>query len=426
MLSDPFVFISHTGYITFFFEIFVLQFLFMRKVERRSYFALRLVAGIACSVAFVWLPPLSIGVVSTAFFVVLIYAILMALLCFKANVLNCVFYGLTAWAVQHSAWSIYLMFCLTCKMSAALTIVVYFLTYAVVYTAAFFAFSFGREESVITREKLNAVLVSVIILFITTILYDLATYNDKYTVYYLLYAFIACLLVLFVQFGITSREQLRRKAARLENEKVMLEGMLYRQNKQQKLTNETVEIINRKCHDLKHQISLLRDARNKDGDRYLDEMEKAVMVYGDIAKTGNYALDITLTEKCLLCEEHGIKFTYMVDGESLDMMRPVVVSSLFGNILDNAIESADCEEEGKRIIRLNVAVAQGHLRIHCENYCSAPVRFSDGLPVSDRAESGYHGFGTKSIRFIVEQYGGNVVMGQEDDMFNVNIILPVK
>lgn len=157
----------------------------------------------------------------------------------------------------------------------------------------------------------------------------------------------------------------------------------------------------------------------------MSEIERAVLIYDDIAKTGNYALDITLMEKCLLCEEYHIRFTYIVNGEKLGVMEAVDVSSLFGNILDNAIENSLKENENHRIIRLNVAVWQGFLRIHCENYCSRQVEFKDGLPVSERRESGYHGFGAKSIRYIAAKYGGNLAMSLEDNVFSVNIIIPL-
>lgn len=423
-LSDPFEIIRHTGYFTFFAEIIIIQLLFMRKFPRRRYFILRLLSGLALSAALIVLPRFYIGVVNLAYYVVQIYAIAVGLFCFKANLLNGVFYGLTAWAAQHVAWSVYLIICMTLEMSTALTAVAYVLSYLLVYSSLFFLFSFRRADYEIAREKRNAVLISAIVLFITTILYDFAEYYDRTTVWYSMYAVISCLLVLCVQFGISSKEELMRQREQLEVEKTVLESLLYRQTRQQKLTGETVEIINRKCHDLKHQIGLLRSMRQSDSEKYLDEIEKAVMIYGNIAKTGNNALDITLTEKCLLCEEHNIKFTYIVDGESLNMMRAVDVSTLFGNMLDNAIECEDGEKEERRIVRLNVSAVNGYLRVHCENYCSHPVTFEDGLPVSDRRDTGYHGFGSKSIRYIVEKYCGTVVMDHDGELFNINILLP--
>lgn len=425
MLSNPFVFIRYIGFFSFFSELAIIQFLFMRKFARRSFFWIRLLIGTAVGVVFVFMPSLSAGPVGFAYFVVLAYVVGFAAFCFKANVFNCIFYGLAAWAVQHMAWSFYLIACMLFKMDTAVTVTVYISIYAATYTATFFAFSFGRNDHVIHRERLMAGVISAVVLFVTTVLYDFSVAQDGNSVWTSLYAAILSLTILFVQFGILSKDFLRRKSEQLELDKATLEKLLYSRNKQQMLTNETVEIINRKCHDLKHQISLLRSEHGARKDAFLDEIEKAVMVYGDIAKTGNNALDITLTEKCLLCGERGIKFTYIVDGESLDALDPVDVSALFGNILDNAIESVAREPDDRKIIRLNVSVVHGYLRIHCENYCGHEVVFADGLPAPDAQKGEYHGFGTRSIRYIAEKYDGNVVMERKDELFNVNIIIPI-
>lgn len=55
---------------------------------------------------------------------------------------------------------------------------------------------------------------------------------------------------------------------------------------------------------------------------------------------------VIYTEKSLLCERHKIRFTYMIDGEQLDFMDPVDIASLFGNALDNAIESVLRTDDG--------------------------------------------------------------------------------
>lgn len=425
MLSNPYVILKYTGYMSFFLEIFIIQMLFMRKFPHRKHFVLRLLGSIALSAGLIFIPAINIGIINITFLIVLAYSILVSIICFRIDLLNACFFGLTAWAAQHFAWSIILIVCMSVKMSVAWTLVAYVGVYTLSYAAIFFTCSFRRGEYMICREKLVTVAVFALILLITIFIYDFASYYDRNTVWYSVYAAVSCILVLFTQFGISAREGLLSQRERLETEKETLESLLFRQAKQRKLTDETIEIINRKCHDLKHQIALLRRMSHEESEKTLSEIERAVLIYDDIAKTGNYALDITLMEKCLLCEEYHIRFTYIVNGEKLGVMEAVDVSSLFGNILDNAIENSLKENENHRIIRLNVAVWQGFLRIHCENYCSRQVEFKDGLPVSERRESGYHGFGAKSIRYIAAKYGGNLAMSLEDNVFSVNIIIPL-
>ena len=79
-------------------------------------------------------------------------------------------------------------------------------------------------------------------------------------------------------------------------------------------------------------------------------------IYDNIYQTGNDALDLVLTEKSLLCDEYNIKLSSMIDGAALDFMNTTDVYALFGNLLDNAIESVMKEpDEEKRIISVQMA-----------------------------------------------------------------------
>ena len=56
------------------------------------------------------------------------------------------------------------------------------------------------------------------------------------------------------------------------------------------------------------------------------------------------------------------------------------------------------------------------ITIKLDNYCSHPLKFRDGLPVSSDEKSGYHGFGTKSIQHITGKYGGILSIRQNLDI----------
>ena len=211
-----------------------------------------------------------------------------------------------------------------------------------------------------------------------------------------------------------------------DGDRERLKELLSREQKQYAFTKDTIDLINIKCHDLKHQLSVLKSLSEEDREKSLKDVEKAVMIYGNIAKTGNETLDIILTEKSFLCEKYGVRFTYMIEGEGLSFMEPADISSLFGNALDNAIESVMRETQAeKRVIKLNASKKRAYLSVHLENYCSEKVRFKDGLPVSGKADKLNHGFGAKSMRYIVEKYGGAMVMRQEGCLVVLDIILPM-
>ena len=99
------------------------------------------------------------------------------------------------------------------------------------------------------------------------------------------------MLLLFLQFGLFERSKLQQQNA-------ILQQILHLEQEQHRTSTENIELINRKCHDLKHQISALRyiDSR-KEQEESIRQIERAVMIYDLSVKTGNDALDIVLAEK---------------------------------------------------------------------------------------------------------------------------------
>ena len=138
----------------------------------------------------------------------------------------------------------------------------------------------------------------------------------------------------------------------LEQNNQVVHQLLQSERKQYKMSQESISIVNMKCHDLKHQIASIRAVSRADQQEALRELESAVMIYDTIAKTGNETLDTVLTEKGLYCEQHHIILTYTVDQEKLSFINGVDLYALFSNGLDNAIESVMKEEHENRVISL--------------------------------------------------------------------------
>ena len=149
-------------------------------------------------------------------------------------------------------------------------------------------------------------------------------------------------------------------------------------------------------------------------------------IYDSSVNTGNKALDTVLMEKKLYCEKYLIQLTCIADGEKLTFMQPADVYSLFGNALDNAIESVLKEEETeKRVISLSVSERMQLLTIRVENYLAEKPEILNGLPVTTKDDKKHHGFGMKSIQYIARKYGGEISVASEDHAFILNIIIPL-
>ena len=214
---------------------------------------------------------------------------------------------------------------------------------------------------------------------------------------------------------------------RVRKELEAVQNVLQNQYVQYKQSRESIELINYKYHDLKHQIAVLRSEEDpKKREEFLNRMEEEIRQYEAQNKTGNKVLDTVLTTKSLYCAKHGITFTCVADGTLLDFMDVMDICSIFGNALDNAIE---CElkipDKEKRLIHVTVSKQKQFLILRFENYCKETLQYQEGTPVTTKKEKEFHGYGLKSIQYTVNKYDGAVSMNLEDNWFELKVLIPM-
>lgn len=112
-----------------------------------------------------------------------------------------------------------------------------------------------------------------------------------------IYSIVSSLLAILVVSGAFKLSDNQKKQIELEQNNRMLQSLIEEKANQQKLAKETIDIINMKAHDMKNQISVLKNLNQAEQSSYIDEMSKSIDIYNDIAKTGNDVLDIVLTQK---------------------------------------------------------------------------------------------------------------------------------
>lgn len=227
------------------------------------------------------------------------------------------------------------------------------------------------------------------------------------------------ILALYLLFGMQDRSRLR-------HENAILDSLCLREQQQYEFDRRAIEMVNIKCHDLKHRLIALQDKEGAERDEALRDIEDAVMIYDAIAKTGCKPLDAILPNKLLFCEKYGIRFTYIVDGKSLSFLAAADIYSLFGNAIDNAIKAEIAvPEQEKRLIHMTVRARGNFLCIHIENYFTGELRMRDGLPVTTQKDETLHGFGMISMKRIAEKYGGVMSVGVANAMFCVDFTIPI-
>lgn len=214
-----------------------------------------------------------------------------------------------------------------------------------------------------------------------------------------------------------------------ESEIVTMDSMLKSQYNQYRNYQESIDLINMKYHDLKHQIAGLRAETDIDKrTEWLDAMEDDIRGFESVTNTGNKVLDTIIAGKIMHGQKYDIKFTCVIDGKLLEFMHVTDICTIFGNAIDNAIENVVMIKDiEKRIIHVTVSAKNKFVLIQFQNYCEVkPNEDKRGVRLfeSSKADKRNHGFGLKSIKYTVDKYDGTMKAGMNKDWFELTILIP--
>ncbi len=235
----------------------------------------------------------------------------------------------------------------------------------------------------------------------------------------LLYDAFCCFFVLIGQ-----RNQ--QKQLSLQHELDLQQQLWLRTKEQYERAIGSVDLINQKYHDLKHQVAAMNQllAQAERGEK-LPRLELPEPTYGARTDTGSQLLDTILTEKGLICDSRAITFTCTADGRCLDFFDAVDLYCLLGNALDNAIEGvSQLSDPEEKTIAVNIFSRSGLVIIQVENYYEGELEMAEGLPRTRKRNGRYHGFGLKSIQTTAEKYGGFVTVHTADHIFLLRVTVP--
>lgn len=435
----------------FLFELYVFYVLITRKLDRAPRFWPRVLGGLAAVLA------LAFG---AAFFYrsfgdtvagrILIYSLLFAAtvghlrLCFDESIATVLFCCSVAYAAQNLCYKLYLI--LWCSGEALRLYdgwgwqfdryyhLMYYGFFILAVAAVYFLFIRGLLRHLSSRHlNYQMFAIAILVLSITVIL---CSAEDVYfaqlsvgrenrfevPAYFFLrqsgnlFSVMCCAIVLLL----TSRTIEQRE---LQQEVEYLQYAVHQSELQYEISRDTIDLINIKCHDIRYKLGTLAAQGGQMGPEAVEDLQQSISIYDAKVETGNQLLDVLLTEKSLYCEQNGITFSCMADGEKLSFMEDGDLYCLFGNIIDNALEAVKAiGEQQRRIINLVVKSRGDMLIIQSDNYFDGERTFRDGLPVTTKADKNYHGFGMRSIRMIVHKYEGELTAYAADDVFHLNIL----
>ena len=165
---------------------------------------------------------------------------------------------------------------------------------------------------------------------------------------------------------------------------------------------ESDEMLHMMQHDLKHQIEGLRQ------------------------RTGNAVFDTILSAKLRKARQLDVRITCVADGALLNKLHVTDICTIFGNALDNALESVVMiPDPQKRLIHVSVSAQKNFIFINIANTLGTDLIESEDSLLTTKEDKKNHGYGLKGIRYAVGKYGGHVTYKAEDGWFRLNILIPM-
>lgn len=359
-----------------------------------------------------------------------VFAVILVYVCFSMPFLNLIFYAVGAFVVQNFGHHVFGLIMrvagisLIDQYSKPIYLLFLSIIYLVVFGLVFLVFVRRMELQKTLYLPTTATIGISSAFFLVLIICGIYIRHIRYDIFdeqivaiiYQLYSALLGFFIIAIQLGVFRSERLKENNKELEF-RLNIESHYY------KIAQENMEAVNIKSHDIKHQINSLKSISDSELRlQYIKEIENDISMYESIAKTGNEALDYILTEKGIQCRKNHIEFTVMADGNSLSILSYNDIYCLFGNAIDNAIEaSLKIEDHKKRLIALKVFKKNNLIIIHLDNYCDEEPMMIDGLPQTTKKGS-THGYGTKSIKYIVDKYNGNMQFSYKNRIFSLDIL----
>lgn len=217
----------------------------------------------------------------------------------------------------------------------------------------------------------------------------------------------------------------------LEREEALLKDVNQAKYKSYQKSREAEDKIRKINHDLNHHFNYLLaygDLSEK-AKNYILELKGNVNECAKYFETGDGMVDLILEEYKAKAEKNGISFGFVggFDENGLDV-EASAISVILGNLLNNAIEGALRSEAEYKCIDMNLyKIEDKELFIKIVNTANTKViNINNGLIETSKEDKEDHGIGMRSVRQMVESCLGRMKISAKDNIFDVEIHLPLK
>lgn len=186
-------------------------------------------------------------------------------------------------------------------------------------------------------------------------------------------------------------------------------GLVIHQDEQQKIL----------VHDIKNHLNavhnLIQAGQYVEATNYLSNITNSSTLKHTVQPTSNYNFNLIMSRYITLCETQNIKFSLNAQGVNIDFFHTEDITSLFCNLMDNAVDASSNTIEKSIELRLTDNISHSQTVISLVNSCEQIPCISNHKKLkTTKKNKEKHGWGTKSIQYIVDKYNGTIEMYYSD------------
>lgn len=179
-------------------------------------------------------------------------------------------------------------------------------------------------------------------------------------------------------------------------------------------------------HDIRNHLNTIEELYNTEDTEsakaYTKDIHKMLNELNQKYYTSNRVLNIILNDKFQSIKNTSIKIDYRIGDVDLDFIKDIDITTIFANLLDNAIESAIGVKE-KSYINIDIDKFNEFIVIKITNSM-------DKIPIRDRYrfksnKKNHEGIGIENVKKAIEKYEGSIVVDYTENEFKVNIVIPI-
>lgn len=190
-------------------------------------------------------------------------------------------------------------------------------------------------------------------------------------------------------------------------------------------TEQAFDLWRKSIHDYKQNIIILsqmaEEGKLEEIKEYLQNENEMISKELFGIKTGNSVVDALVNTKRRIAEGMGIVFVVNAAVPGKLTMSEMELSTLLGNLIDNAIEAEQKEENP--YIEVNIKQEKSFLIIGIKNKCTS---LPEKNKKTTKSQPEFHGIGLKSVQNTVKKYDGEMVFGIKKNEFVVSILIQNK